>query len=98
MTYILRGRWRWQPEEGGFDTSAFFEDTIQILESVNARIPLESPQVQNRMVRSASVPPIFAHRSSGLQAALEANEAEKKAEEKNPLRNRGSQRRASVAS
>ena len=87
----------WQPEEGGFDTSAFFEDTVTVLEAVNARIPLDSPHIENRMVRSASVPPIFANRGSGLEAAIEANEAaEAKQEEQQTFRQRGALRRASV--
>lgn len=59
-----------QSEEGGFDTTAFFEDTVEILEDLNARIPIHSPQICGRMVRSASVPPIFANPAAGLEQAV----------------------------
>lgn len=90
MTYTLRCRCYWQHEEGGFDTSAFFEDTIQVLEAVNARIPLESPQIPNRMVRSASVPPIFANAACGLNAALAASQDAASQEEHSNVRRRNS--------
>lgn len=97
VAYSIVLRYCWQPEEGGFDTSAFFEDTVTVLEAVNARIPLDSPHIENRMVRSASVPPIFANRGSGLEAAIEANQAsEAKQEEQKTFRQRGALRRASV--
>jgi hypothetical protein len=66
-------------DEGGFDTASFFEDTVEVLESINARIPIHAPQNQTRMVRSASVPPIFANPSAGLAAA--AAEAAKEHEQ-----------------
>ena len=45
-----------------------FYDSFQI----NARIPIHAPQNVTRMVRSASVPPIFASPSAGLAAAVKA--------------------------
>jgi hypothetical protein len=69
-----------------------------VLESVNARIPLDSPHIETRMVRSASVPPIFANRAAGLEAAVAANDEEKKAQEKDAVRNRVRQRGASIPS
>ena len=92
-------------EEGGFDTSSFFEDTVEIVEGINSRVglhacalpnPVQTRQAaaghvsegwmcrcavrrgsmeestQGRMVRSASVPPIFGPIKLGLGAAVAA--------------------------